>query len=78
MRRDGDEVRTQLVDLHELPVEPRLLDREGSALRHHLQQLGLVRTEVTRREGANVEDAEHVSVSEQRHPEQRLDPFLAE
>jgi hypothetical protein len=60
--------------IHSDPISKR--DRR--ALRDHLEQLHVGRSEQPGRQGADVDDAEHLVVRDQRHPGHRLDPLLAE
>ncbi len=56
----------------------RVLDRERGAVGDELEQLDLVVLEIPRDERADVEDAGHLSLHDQRHAEHRLDPLLAQ
>ena len=60
--------------LEELPV----LDRERSAVSGRLQKLRVGLVEPARRERADVEHAERASLHDERHAEERADPFLAQ
>ena len=78
MRRDRDEVRLQLVELHRLLVEPRTLDRKRDPVGDELQQLDVVAREPAVDERPDVDHAQRVAADKQRHAEHRLDPLLAQ
>ena len=57
----GDEVQLQLVELDQLLVQLRPLDRDRDPLGDELEQLDVVAREDPRRERADVEDASDVA-----------------
>ena len=56
--------------------EARMLDRERGTVGHELQQLDLVLVEGAEVERADVEDAAHLTLDDERDAEHRLDPLL--
>ena len=53
-----------------------MVDRDRGSVCGELQQVDVVDGELPRHERADVEDADDAAAHEQRHAEQRLDPFL--
>ena len=78
MRRNRDEVRFQLVELHHLIVEPRTLDRERDPVGDQLQQLDIVAGEPAVDERPDMDHAKRLVGDHQRHSEHRLDPLFAQ
>ena len=78
MRRDRDEVRLQLVELHRLLVEPRTLDRKRDPVGDQLQQLDVVAREAAVDERPDVDHAQRLTGDHQRYAEHRLDALLAQ
>ena len=58
--------------------EARMLDRERGPVGHELEQLDLVLLEVAQMKRADVENASHVSLHDERDAEHRLDPLLTQ
>ncbi len=59
-------------------VEAGVVDRDRCPVRDELHQLEVDVGEGARNEGADVEDAEHPAVEQERHAEHRLDALLAQ
>ena len=59
-------------------VQACVVDRDRGPVGHHLQQLDVIRVERAGNERADVEDAYDPRLDEERHAEQRPDPFLSQ
>ncbi len=78
MRRDRDEVRPQLIELHRLLVKLRSLDRKRDPVSDQLQQVDFLRCEPAVNERADVDHAQRFAGDKKWHAEHRLDSLLAQ
>ena len=78
MRGDGDEVRSQRIQLHRPLVQSRTLDCNREPVGDELQQIDVLAGEPTADERADVDHADRLAGDEQRHAEHRLDSLLAQ
>jgi hypothetical protein len=76
VRGDGDEVQLQLVELDDLLVQARALDRERDPLGDELEQVDVVPGEDAPRQRPDVHDADHLVACDQRHAQHRDDLLL--